>query len=933
MAKKSLENGLKQRLGELRAHIRKDPLSNPVRQLAYEVSKDLQAGRLSLADIGDLIKSLSDDAFAIRAGNLKSYLGCNADAAATTMANIVANQSTSTETISAYNNHWQKRRDVVVFTAHPTFILSAKQRSALSTFASTDQYDLAEQAKNLQHQPDEPITLAYEHEAVMAAMDNATTAISSLHETIIEQAKRSFPSDWRQCAPSPINIASWVGYDMDGRNDIRWHDVILHRLKEKLYRLEWYAEQVANLNSETDSIAALTARLNSAIQHTSDAVAHFSADEFNSDVLKRAADHLTDNNANLTSTTDLLALLDQAIAEADDDTALALLTLKADMATFRLGAGEMHFRLNASQIRNAARHVVKITSDDLFGRKALDEIETIINNVEPVAVNFASLAIEKASASRLFIAMSQILKHIDADQPIRLLIAECENPVTVLSAVYLAKLFGVDEKVDVCPLFETANALDRSRRILDVLLSQSVYQAYARKRGCVAIQAGFSDAGRFMGQIPASLAIERLQGHFADIIHKHGLNDLTAIVFDTHGESMGRGNHQLSFTDRALYALSPWARNKFARHGIHLVHETSFQGGDGYVLFGNPELATCVINGILGAHSHAAEALEKHDLFYEDISTSLDFYRNVKARQEDLFEDSAYHITLSSLGLSLLPTTGSRKAKRQFERRSDEDRSLRKIRAIPHNAILQQMGLLANIIGGIGGALSSEPEYFVNLNESSDRFGRLMRLVARANYLTELKTFIAYMKLFDGSFWATRPLTGDEPDLERPCADLAALLSTDNRYFSALQLAARMRSDSLALAKTLTQMDLREENSHVPESLDLLHVMRIALIQHLFILAAQLPAFAPQTGHTKEDVMEMIFSLHIPEAVELLRSIFPTDAPSLSDYQLQEGASYPDSAAPQYATIQEEIVDPLQECHDLLMQITNGVSHFYGAIG
>ena len=116
------------------------------------------------------------------------------------------------------------------------------------------------------------------------------------------------------------------------------------------------------------------------------------------------------------------------------------------------------------------------------------------------------------------------------------------------------------------------------------------------------------------------------------------------------------------------------------------------------------------------------------------------------------------------------------------------------------------MGLLANIIGGVGGALASEPDYFVALNKSSDRFGRLMSLVARAKRLTELKVFIAYMKLFDGSLWATRPLSGDEPHLEQQCADLAACLATDNRYFSALQLAAKMRSDSLSLTKSLTRM-------------------------------------------------------------------------------------------------------------------------------
>ena len=106
------------------------------------------------------------------------------------------------------------------------------------------------------------------------------------------------------------------------------------------------------------------------------------------------------------------------------------------------------------------------------------------------------------------------------------------------------------------------------------------------------------------------------------------------------------------------------------------------------------------------------------------------------------------------------------------------------------------MGFLANILGGVGSALAVEPEAFERLRRQSDRFDRLMRLVDRARMGSDMKTFIAYMKLYDGSFWATRPISGEEPGIERACATLAATLSEDGRYFSGLQLAARLRSDS-----------------------------------------------------------------------------------------------------------------------------------------
>ena len=79
------------------------------------------------------------------------------------------------------------------------------------------------------------------------------------------------------------------------------------------------------------------------------------------------------------------------------------------------------------------------------------------------------------------------------------------------------------------------------------------YRKYVRKRGRIAIQTGFSDAGRFVGQIPAALAIERLHGRLARIMAKHDLEDVSALIFNTHGESMGRGAHPNSIEDRLTY--------------------------------------------------------------------------------------------------------------------------------------------------------------------------------------------------------------------------------------------------------------------------------------------------------------------------------------------------------------------------------------------
>ena len=80
-----------------------------------------------------------------------------------------------------------------------------------------------------------------------------------------------------------------------------------------------------------------------------------------------------------------------------------------------------------------------------------------------------------------------------------------------MSALYLATKLGISEKLDISPLFETSYGLEHGEQIIDQLLTHQAYADYIKKRGRLSIQTGFSDAGRFIGQIAANMAIERLQ--------------------------------------------------------------------------------------------------------------------------------------------------------------------------------------------------------------------------------------------------------------------------------------------------------------------------------------------------------------------------------------------------------------------------------------
>ena len=120
---------------------------------------------------------------------------------------------------------------------------------------------------------------------------------------------------------------------------------------------------------------------------------------------------------------------------------------RAGLVSHGLALAHTHTRLNAAQIHNVVRQRLGIADppEDPAHRRALfSAINAALDTVQPVPVDFGALLAEQASAARLMMTMAQILKHVDGSVPVRFLIAETETGYTLLAALWLAKLFGVD---------------------------------------------------------------------------------------------------------------------------------------------------------------------------------------------------------------------------------------------------------------------------------------------------------------------------------------------------------------------------------------------------------------------------------------------------------------------------------------------------------
>lgn len=915
-------DGLTDRLQVLHNRTQETPLFNPVFQLSHDISRALESGEMSLADVDGMVGSLVDRSLDARASRLRRLLDPENRRAR------LVETTTAGDDFEAFRDAWAYPRMHAVFTAHPTFLLSPEQSDAVAKGAVTGTTPPVEQTEGAPE-----ITLRYEHERAMAAMANAQDARDAVVTSVLRTAQDRWPKQWHRLDPLPFRFATWVGYDMDGRTDITWYTSIAFRLAEKAQRLGRYADALERIDTNN----ALIATLREAEAETQDISARFAGDLSDPAELTAAADRLTaKSDAKLLSLAPMIEQLEIEAQRASPETAVALRTLTAGMRADGLGMGWIHFRVNAKQLHNAIRRELQDPEIDLSSRGALAALRELLAQAEPQRANFASLAVESSTAVRQFLAMAQILKHIDGEAPIRMLVAECEQPATMLAALYFARLFGIEDRIDISPLFETESALEHGGRFLDALLAEDSYRTYARTRGRIAIQTGFSDAGRFVGQIPASLAIERLQGRLAEAMAANELTDVAALVFNTHGEGMGRGAHPASFADRLEWPLSPWARRRFARAGIRLEAEASFQGGDGYLFFAGPELALSTLTQIASLTPEIADPDAPTDPFYRRTDLSLDFYRAIKDHQHDHLESRTYSRAITSFGLGLLNQTGSRKSRRQSDLNAEREMSLRQIRAIPHNAILQQLGYPVNIIAGIGSAADGTYEDVAALLTESPRGRQIMRLARSSDALASIKTVAAHGELFNSAYWASRTYRGTEAHLARASAALAEYLTGDDRNGVFRRLVSRLRVDALKFHRLLDLLPgetADPERESMRRSIGALQALRLALLQHMFLKVVSVPAFSRANDISRIDVLEMVFSLRIDDALAQLRRAYPTDIARKSDFPVAEPGNYPAGEGDGYAAIRREYIEPIEQAYELCLRISTAIANQFGAHG
>ncbi|GJE15744.1 phosphoenolpyruvate carboxylase [Methylobacterium marchantiae] len=930
-----------------------DPFRNPVLAVTLAITRRFDREEIGDDELDSLFARLRMQSLVARAERLRGYVGLDRDAHAsadsTMPARLVAAIPKSAGDFETFRDLVGRTGFAVVFTAHPTFGMPKAVAGLIAEAASQDKeaarLPLMEKAATLSTRPDARISLDDEFDQACHAANHGRTALDSFNAGLLDAARARWPDRWSELVTKPFAIASWVGCDTDGRTDIGWWDTLRYRLESKRMQLDRVMRHLPDVPA-TRVVRDLTQGALAAVNRQLAVAPRLGTKPSLEAVHRFALALIIERERAQTDSGPILAGLAGALGgvESDEDKR-AIALLRSGIATHGLSNALPHFRLNASQIHNAVRRVIDLEgepTDAAQRRSHLSTIHALLNDVHPVAVDFGALAAERASAARLMMTIAQILKHVDGTHPVRFLIAETETGYTLLAALWLARHYGISDKVEITPLFETASALEQGIRVLDDALRNPHWRAYLKRIGRLTVQFGYSDSGRYVGQLAASFWIERLRLRITDLMVQNDLTGVELAIFDTHGESIGRGAHPTSLRDRLAYLAPEDARRRNRKAGIKVRLESSFQGSDGYLMFGTQALARATVERI-AEHvfafdvadddsfadyvlSDAPGADEADDPIYGEADFAAEFFTVARQDMEALVDDPGYAALLGTFGPSLLDRTGSRPVARQSDGGGPSMITHpRQMRAIPNNAILHQLGYLANSLHGLGRAASRAPDLFRDMRRDSVRFSRAFRLAQHASAVGDLDVLRAYIDTLDPAMWLERARRTQRDDRRDELVIIAMSLDRLRLAPDLRRLFGRLTSDWLSLqaaAPDLGKMSVR---------LTLLHALRLALIHRIWFLAVHIPGFRPQSGITREQLIERFLRLDIDGCLTMLDEIFPvTPDPTL-------GLNFGEPAGPRdvgtYESEHKTIFGPIRQSFARVRELSGMIQHEVGAFG
>lgn len=844
-----------------------------------------------------------------------------------------------------------------VFTGHPCFSMNPKQAGALSKYfthlASGKDPDPAIQQSL--HSDTYP---AYETPDLKSEIAQSCAAIKNCHKaedifmsTLLEIAQETYPDEWDQIDYPSFKFATWIPFDWDGRDDISWNGLMAARIQLQMDMLEIYRDKLDVLR---DVLAghdkASVARLITKIENTLDKLIdhHTFFDTYEQDqnegfeYLAAEINALCEDTRNRITHPDALIMPLQNILDRDNGHHLSLeaktqiVRLRSKLNNQGITLAEAHFRINATSVLATLQekgiiidpNMPKTNYDGAYGV----QVEALLSEARPVHSNLIDTARAEETIYKQMTMIRQIVDHLDSHSPVRFLIAETENAIVPLTALALARELGIEDHIHISPLFEDRGGIDAAEKIVKTLYANKDYRAYIEKRGVAAFQIGYSDSGRYDGQLPAGAFMELVKGLILKQHKKYGLVHVDVCFFDTHGESPGRGTHSGSLKERIAYNHSGFTIEQARKAGITVRSETSWQGGDGYLWHGTVESSLAILTQTF-LHLTKDHSATLKDPYYKSQTRkqALAFWETARAHHSELSDDPRY-AALIGMFSGMMPRTGSRPVKR-----ASASGGLRKLpRAIPHNGTLAQLGIQDNVIGGLGYAARENGEVYKTLMMRSEAFAMRMRLAESALRMSSSYIMQSYVELYNPLFWQERARLTQGADKEiymavsrhlergglyKELSPITRTMIENYEYLKDARLALNLDKDPLKDPVQIAA-DAKDDLNR-----QAVHGRRQAAIMDLLCLAVQTPDISNQHDTSREDVIKELMAYH-SEPIDVLRNVFRVqhNGSDSAAFHIKKPSGL-GRGTTDYHHVKKEIIDPIEDALNRIKEASHLLMH------
>ena len=429
-------------------------------------------------------------------------------------------------------------------------------------------------------------------------------AIPDVQQQLAEALIRHYPGI-RVPADPPIRLGSWVGSDQDGNPNANaamlsetlrlQRRTLLTRYRERVRELARDLSQSTRLTRVSDDLAA-------SIRHDEEELAHYAvtlspgtADEPYRRKLSfiwwRLGATLDGEPAAYASADDLavdLDLLDTSLrrhrgaAVADGD----LLRLRRQVRAFGFIGARLDVRQHRAVVRAAGIEVVNRLG------AASDRRRSATLNPPPISLDAGRWSPATGNLLATLSAMATAQQAAPGSAQ-TFILSMTESGDDVLQTLFLAGLAGLHDlatdpprsDLDIVPLFETSEALERAPAIIESLLSDPVYARQLDGRdGIQEVMLGYSDSNKEVGYLSAAWALDRAHEAIATVVARHGRR---LRIFHGRGGTVGRGggptheailaqpasapDPRIKITEQGEVIHRKYARPETARHNLELV--------------------------------------------------------------------------------------------------------------------------------------------------------------------------------------------------------------------------------------------------------------------------------------------------------------------------------------------------------------------------